>query len=98
MLFHVTSVHTPETCPSNDPARIRDTFGLMLGSADEIGVDVKSVYSNSINHTFYMVVETDDMSKISAMFAPTLKIATADIVPIQDAQQLMAQFSQDQAQ
>ena len=98
LLFHVTSVHTPETCPANDPARIRDTFGKMLNSADDIGVKVHSVYSNSISHTFYMVVETDEMSKISAMFEPTLKIATADIVPIQDAHQVMAQFSHDEAQ
>ncbi len=93
MLFHVTHVHTPETCPSDNPEMIKATFGKMFGAAEENGVKLHSVYSNSIGHTFYMVVETDDMAKISAIFQSTLKIGTADIVPIQDALEVMAQFS-----
>ncbi len=93
MLFHVTHVHTPETCPSDNPEKIKATFGQMFKNADEVGVTLHSVYSNSINHTFYMVAETDEMSKISTIFAPILKLGTANIVPIQDAKELMAQFT-----
>ena len=93
MLFHVTHVRTAETCPSDIPASIKETFGQMFKNADDVGVTLHSVYSNSVNHTFYMVAETDDMAKLSTIFAPTLKLGTADIVPIQDAKELMAQFS-----
>jgi len=93
MLFHVTHVHTHETCPSDDPERIKATFGQMFVNAKDVGVTLHSVHSNSVNHTFYMVAETDDMAKLSTIFAPILKLGTADIVPVQDAKELMAQFS-----
>jgi hypothetical protein len=93
MLFHVTHVHTAETCPADSPDRIKATFGQMFKNAADEGVTLHSVYSNTVNHTFYMVAETDDMAKISAVFAPTLKLGTASIVPIQDAKEVMAQFT-----
>jgi len=89
MLFHVTHVHTPETCPSNDPERIKATFGRMLSTADELGVKVHSMYSNNIAHTMYMVLETDSAESISKMMDPTLKIAHAEISPITDAHAVM---------
>ena len=38
MLFHITHVHTPESCPYHDPEKARATFGKMLGSAESLGV------------------------------------------------------------
>ena len=92
MLFHVTHVHTPETCPSNDPERIKATFGRMLSIADELGVKVHSMYSNNIAHKMYMVVETDSAENISRMMDPTLKIAHAEVSPITDAHAVMARL------
>jgi hypothetical protein len=89
MLFHVTHVHTPETCPSDDPAKIKATFGKMLSIAEELDVKVHSLYSNNIAHTMYMVVESDSAESISQMFDPTLKIANAEISPIVDAHSVM---------
>ena len=92
MLFHVTHVHTPETCPSDNPEKIKATFGKMLSIADELDVKVHSLYSNNIAHTMYMVVETDSAENISKMMDPTLKIAHADISPIVDAHAVMARL------
>jgi hypothetical protein len=89
MLFHVTHVHTPETCPSDSPEKIKATFGKMLSIADELDVKVHSLYSNNIAHTMYMVVETDSAESISKMMDPTLKIANAEISPIVDAHAVM---------
>jgi hypothetical protein len=89
MLFHVTHVHTPETCPSDNPEKIKATFGKMLSNADELGVKVHSLYSNNIAHTMYMVVESDSAESISKMMDPTLKIAHAEISPIVDAHEVM---------
>jgi len=89
MLFHVTHVHTPETCPSNDPERIKATFGRMLSLADELGVKVLSMHSNNIGHTMYMVLESDSAESISKMMDPTLKIARAEISPVTDAHSVM---------
>jgi hypothetical protein len=92
MLFHVTHVHTVETCPSNDPERIKATFGKMLENADELGVKIHSMYSNNIAHKMYMVVETDSAESISKMMDPTLKIATAEVSPIVDAHAVMSRL------
>ncbi len=89
MLFHVTHVHTPETCPSDSPEKIKATFGQMLTIADELDVKVHSLYSNNIAHTMYMVVESDSAENISRMMDPTLKIASAEITPIVDAHAVM---------
>lgn len=92
MLFHVTHVHTPETCPSDSPEKIKATFGKMLTIADELGVKVHSMYSNNIAHTMYMVVESDSAENISKMMDPTLKIAHAEISPIVDAHSVMSRL------
>ena len=92
MLFHVTHVHTPETCPADSPERIKATFGKMLTIADELGVKVHSMYSNNIAHTMYMVVESDSAESISKMMDPTLKIAHAEISPIVDAHSVMSRL------
>ena len=89
MLFHITHVHTPETCPSDDPEKMKATFGKMLSYADELGVKIHSLYSNNIAHTLYMVVESDSAESISKMMDPTLKIASAEISPIVDAHAVM---------
>jgi hypothetical protein len=89
MLFHVTHVHTAETCPADSPEKIKATFGKMLSIAEELGVKVHSMHSNNIAHTMYMVVETDSAESISKMMDPTLKIASAEISPIVDAHAVM---------
>jgi hypothetical protein len=98
MLFHVTHVHTPETCPSDDPEIIKATFGKMLSIADELDVTVHSLYSNNIAHTMYMVVESDSAESISKMMDPTLKIAHAEISPIVDAHAVMNRLIESPSQ
>ena len=38
MLFHITHVHTPETCPYHKPEEARATFGKILSGAEQAGV------------------------------------------------------------
>ena len=92
MLLHVTHVHTPETCPSDSPEKIKATFGQMLSTADELDVTIHSMYSINIAHTMYMVVESDSAESISRMMDPTLKIAHAEITPIVDAHEVMSRL------
>ena len=97
MLFHVTHVHTPETCPSDDPEKMKATFGKMLSNADDLDVKIHSLYSNNIAHTLFMVVESDSAEAISKMMDPTLKIASAEISPIVDAHEVMARLIENPA-
>ncbi len=43
MLFHITHVHSPETCPYHDLEKVRATFGKMLSSAESLGVKLMGV-------------------------------------------------------
>lgn len=85
MLFHITHVHTPETCPAHDPEKVRATFGKILASAEEIGVKLVGAWVNGPAHTSYFVVETDAVEKLFDLFFPALGIATAEVSPVEDA-------------
>jgi hypothetical protein len=84
MLFHVTHIHSPETCPAHDPEQARATFGKILGSAEEIGVKLVGAWVDGPAHTAYFVVETDSAEKLFDLFYPTLGIASAEISPVED--------------
>jgi len=52
MLFHTTQSYTPETCPANDPRRLRDTFAKLMTAvaASETGVSLVGGYPDSPAH------------------------------------------------
>ena len=84
-MFHVTHIHTPESCPGEDVQRARETFGKLLGSAEKIGVKILGAYVDAPAHTVYIIIEADSNEKISEFFRPTLTIARAEIRPVEDA-------------
>ncbi len=84
MLFHVTHVHTPESCPAHNPEVLRKTFGKVLSGAEEIGTRLVGVYVDPPAHTFYIIVEADSAEKLEALFDPVLEIGRAEIRPVSD--------------
>jgi hypothetical protein len=89
MLFHVTHVHSPESCPAHDPERARATFGKVLASAEGLGVKLIGAWVDAPAHTFYMVVDADSVEKLSDLFYPALTIGTAEITPVEDSLALL---------
>lgn len=89
MLFHITNVHTPETCPYHNPEKARATFGKMLSSAEQIGVKLIGVWVDAPAHTIYIVVETDSSQKIEELLEPTFEIAHAETRVVQDGRTLI---------
>jgi hypothetical protein len=85
MLFHVTHMHSPESCPAHDPERARETVGKVLGGAEGAGVKLIGTWVDAPGHTFYLVVESDSVQKLTDLFFPALTLGTADIVPVEDA-------------
>ena len=84
MLFHITHIHTPETCPYHKPEKARDTFGKMLSGAEQLGVKLVGVWVDAPAHTFYIVVETDSAQKIEEVLAPAFEIGHAETRVVQD--------------
>jgi hypothetical protein len=84
MLFHITHVHTPETCPYHNPEQARATFGKVLGGAEELGVKLVGVWVDAPAHTIYIVVDTDSSQKIEELLAPAFEIGRAETRVVQD--------------
>ena len=85
MLFHVTHVHTPESCPAHDPVRARETMGKIIAGAEGPGIKLVGAWADAPGHAFYMVVETDSVEKLTDLFFPALTMAHAEISPVEDA-------------
>ncbi len=85
MLFHVTHVHTPESCPAEDPERARDTIGKIIAGGNAPGIKLVGAWADAPGHTFFLVVETDSVDKLTDLFYPALTMAHAEITPVEDA-------------
>ena len=81
MRFQATLTHTPESCPR---ARGESPVADWPARAKEVGVEIISAVVCGPAHTHFIVVETDDCSKLYEPFGPFLGIAKADISPVRD--------------
>ncbi len=85
MLFHVTHVHTHETCPAHEPEIVKSTFGRMMAEIGDSGVDLIGAWVDITAHTVYMIVDANDASALFKAFDPILTLGTAQISPVIDA-------------
>ncbi len=78
MLFMVTQVHTPETCPKDE------------GGADVLidknaqGVRVKGRWGAWSHHTIWYLVEADSLDVINRFLDPGLRRCTCAVVPVEE--------------
>lgn len=78
MLFHITQVHNPESCP-------RDTGGSnSLYDADIEGVKLIGRYGANAQHTLFFVVEADDVNAIHRFLWPGFTSCTSTITPVSE--------------
>ncbi|MBI4297508.1 MAG: DUF3303 family protein [Chloroflexi bacterium] len=76
MLFMITQVHTPETCPKDE------------GGADVLidkgfhGVTVKGRWGAWSQHTVWYLVEADSADAIQKFLDPGMKRCHAHVVPV----------------
>lgn len=80
MLFLVTQVHTPETCPKGEPGEDK-----LLFNVGTQGVTLKARYGAWSHHTVYYVVEASDFDAVQRFLDPGMKRAVCDIVPVKEA-------------
>jgi len=84
MLFHITHVHAPETCPYNNPEKARATFGKIMANAEQLGVKLVGAWVDAPAHTAYFVIETDSAQKIEEFLAPAFEIGRAETRVVAD--------------
>ena len=77
-MFHIEQVHQPADCPYGHGG------SRSLHDASVEGVDVKAVYGAFMEHTVYLVVESDDLEKIHQFLLPGMKTCTSRITPVSE--------------
>jgi hypothetical protein len=76
MLFMITQVHTPETCPKD------------VGGADTLidnnaqGVTLKGRWGAWTHHTIWYLLEADDQEAITRFLDPGMKRCTCTVEPV----------------
>ena len=71
MLFHITQVHTPETCP-------RDGGGSnSLFNPNVKGLKLIGRYGANAQHTMFFIVEADDIDAIH-------RFCTSTVTPVSE--------------
>ncbi len=95
MLFHITHVHSAESCPAHEPSRVRETFGAMFEGAAEAGVSVKSATLDAAGHAFFLVVEADSSQALQDFLFPVLPVGVADTRPVTDALETVRQRGEE---
>lgn len=76
MLFHITQVHTPETCPAGSGGS--DT----LYDPNVEGLELIGRYGANAQHTLFYVVEADSWRAVQKFLYPAFKKATATVTPV----------------
>jgi hypothetical protein len=76
VLFHITQVHSPESCP-------RDEGGSnSLVDSTVPGVKVIGRYGANSQHILFYIVEADDAMAIQQFLWPGFKRCTATVTPV----------------
>ena len=76
MLFHITQVHTPESCPKGEGG----SNSLFDSSAE--GVKLLGRYGANSEHTLFFIVEADDAMAIQKFLWPGFKRCTSTVTPV----------------
>jgi hypothetical protein len=78
VLFHITQVHTPESCP-------RDEGGSnSLYEHDVPGVRLVGRYGANAQHTLFLIVEAEDVNAIHKFLWPGFQRCTSTITPVSE--------------
>ena len=86
MLFHITHIHTPELCPSDNPEKIKETVSVVESEehAKETGVKVLGRYIAPTEHRLFFIVEAESYEAITDFLKPMMKMGTPRITPISE--------------
>jgi len=76
VLFHITQVHTPETCPRDDGG------SNSLFDPNIPGVKVIGRYGANAQHVLFYIVEADSAMAIQQFLWPGFKRCTATVTPV----------------
>jgi hypothetical protein len=78
VLFHVTQVHSPESCP-------RDEGGSNSLYDDTVeGLTLIGRYGANAQHTLFYIVEADDVTALHRFLWPGFRSCKSTITPVSE--------------
>jgi hypothetical protein len=78
VLFHITQVHSPDSCP-------RDAGGSnSLYDATVAGLTLIGRYGVNAQHTLFYIVDTDDVTALQKFLWPGFRTCTSTITPVSE--------------
>ncbi len=89
MLFHVTHTHTWESCPYNNPEKVRTTFGAVLSGVGDTGAELIGAWVDAPAHKFFLVIAAETADQVEAAMAPIIDIGCAETRPVSDAAEVL---------
>ena len=81
MRFHITSNHTPEFCGMGNPGKFPPNPSWPE-RCKELGIEYLVGGSCRPQHTGFMFVEADEMSKVEELMRPTMGRDECVITPV----------------
>ena len=78
MLFHITQVHRPESCP------IDEGGSNSLFDADVEGLQLIGRYGANAQHTLFYVVDAVDVDAIHRFLRPGFTSCTSTVTPVSE--------------
>ncbi len=78
MLFHITQVHDPASCPVDGGG------SGSLYNAGVAGVRLIGRYGANAQHTMFFVIEADDVQAVHQFLKPGFKRCTSTITPVSE--------------
>jgi uncharacterized protein DUF3303 len=78
MLFHITQVHAPESCPVDEGG------SNSLFDPNVPGIKLIGRYGANAQHTLFLIVEADDVNTLHKFLLPGFKRCTSTITPVSE--------------
>lgn len=78
MLFHITQVHTPESCPKDEGG------SKILYDLEAEGIKLRAMYGAFPQHVIYYVVEADSIGAVDKFLLPGFKRCTSAVTPVRE--------------
>ena len=81
MLFMVKVTHEYSTCQAHHPTKA-DLYRTTLANLSDHGIKVHGHYTNRLEHTNFIVCETDSFESLDAAFDPILEMGHFEATPV----------------
>ena len=94
MIFQIEHIHTPELCPSGNPAMIKETVSVCASDAHakETGVKVLGKYIAPTEHRIFFTVDAENYESITDFLEPMMKMGTPRITPVSELGEAIKPF------